>query len=279
MLFLPQNKYSGFTLIEVMIITPIVLITIAVFVSALIAMSSEVAKTQVDNNMVYNVQDALNTVERDARLSANFLAGNEFAVPAPLGYSDGSGAINSFTNNGTNGEMLILRGISTDRNPLNPSRQLIYKSANGCAEEQKIVSNFYHINIIYFLKNDGAGGKSLWRRVLAPSVATCSTPWQKSSCNPTVSKSTTCFVDDMRMVDNVESFTVDYYYSAADSTPVADAKSTAIAVADRNVTLRTISSVKVTIATKRSVAGKEVSHSGAIVTSRMNIPYEAVGTP
>lgn len=239
-------------------------------------MSTDVMKTEADNKMVYNVQDALNTIERDVRLSANFLAGNEFAVAAPLGYSNGTGAINSFTNNGSNGEMLILRAVTTDRNPLDPNRLIIYKDELGCTEAQKIASNFYYVNIIYFTKTNSDGSKTLWRRTLAPDATTCGTPWQKSSCDSTVTKGTACKVNDVRIVDNIDSFTVDYLYNASDAAAVGDAKSTSITVSNRNTILRSVSSVRVAIATKQTVGAQEVNHTGRILSTRMNIPYETV---
>ena len=269
----PQN---GFTLVELLVVVPVVMATITIFVGTLISMSADVVKTRVENTATYETQNALDYIERDIRLSANFLAGNEFSVSSPLGYTDSSGTANSFTNNGTNGEMLILRGLATDRNPLDPARELIYKDEAGCTATQKVVANYYYINIIYFVKNN-----TLWRRTLLPTGATCGTPWQKPSCNPAVAKSTTCIVDDVKLTDNVATFTIDYLYNASDASSVASAKDASISITGsggRNEILRSVSSVRVTIGVQRTAGGKSVTHSGQILTTRLNIPYEAVGT-
>lgn len=281
--FSSPNKPVGFTLVELLIVIPIVMMALTVFIGALIAMASEVAKTQGENKLTFDTQSALDMIERDVRLSANFLAGNEFAVSSPLGYAGGAGAINDFKNNGTNGEMLILRTLATDRNPLDPARELIYiNTGSGCGANQKVVANYYYTTVIYFTKTDGTN-KSLWRRILLPTLATgtstCGTPWQRSSCSPTATKGAACKIDDTLLIDNVSEFSIDYRYNASDTSAVADAKSTAISDANRTILLRSISAVQVNITAARTIGGKPVTNSGTVLTSRLNIPYETSTGP
>lgn len=283
MRFLSPNKPAGFTLVELLIVIPVVMMVLTVFIGALITMSSEVAKTQGENKLTYDTQSALDTIERDVRLSANFLAVNEIAVSSPLSYANSAVAVNDFKNNGTNGEMLILRTLATDRNPLNPARELIYlDTGGGCGTNQKIIANYYYTNVIYFTKTEGTN-KSLWKRTLLPTLAsgtsTCGTPWQRPSCSPTATKGATCKVDDVKLLDNVSNFSIDYRYNASDATAVSDAKSTAVSETNRTILLRSISAVQVNITAARTVGGKDISHSGTILTTRLNIPYESSTGP
>ena len=67
---------KGFTLVELLVITPVVILVIGGFVGAIIAMTGNVLSTRSANRLVYNIQDALDRIEADVRQSNGFLTTN-----------------------------------------------------------------------------------------------------------------------------------------------------------------------------------------------------------
>ena len=269
-----------------LVIAPIVVIAISVFVGLLLSMSNEAAKTQLENKSVYKVQDALDTIERDVRLTSRFLAGNEFYVARwqKYNYDGTTGPTNSYTNIGPRGNMLILRTVTTDRNPLNPDRMLVYNNdapvgdSNPrddpvCAPDKLLTNSFNTVNIVYFVRDIGDGKNSLWRRVLVNSNdSTCLTgAWQKGSCSPTTTDSE-CPAKDIRLVDDVSNFTIDYYLDSNSSSPHAVPTNPAHSGDTREAYMKSMNAVNVSITANSTVGGKPVEHTASIRTARMNVP-------
>jgi Tfp pilus assembly protein PilV len=278
-----QNKHQGFTIVEVLVIAPIVILALGAFIAVMVNMTAEVLKTQSENSMVQSTQDALNTIEQDIKLSGQFLAANELTAQSPQGYADGQGPINSasdansFTNvttGDTRSKMLILRTFTTDKNPIDGTRQPIYTDQPSGNCDQKTVNKLFSSNTIYFVKNN-----TLWKRTIIqqgsgrPNLCLDSgqTVWQQPSCSSTVSKGTYCKVNDTRLANNVSDFTVDYFVNPGDTTPIATAVDTTKTITERNDALSNASAVKVNIATSTTVAGREVSNSASMRATKLNI--------
>lgn len=274
-----QNKHQGFTIVEVLVIAPIVILALGAFIAVMVNMTAEVLKTQSENSMVQSTQDALNTIEQDIKLSGQFLAANELTAQSPQGYADGQGPTNSasdansFTNvttGNTRSKMLILRTFTTDKNPIDGTRKPIYtdQPAGNC--DQQTVNKLFSSNTIYFVKNN-----TLWKRTIIQQGSgrpnLCSTPWQQPSCSSTVSKGTYCKVNDTRLANNVSDFTIDYFVNPGDTTPIPNAVDTTKTITERNDALSNASAVRVTIATSNTVAGREVSNSASMRATKLNI--------
>lgn len=254
----------GFTLIEILIVAPIVILVIGVFVSTIVSMTGEVLATRAANSLAYNTQNALNLIEQDVKLSSALLATNNIALSSPQGYNNDT--TNFHNADATNGTMLILNAYATTSNPLVSTRNLVYMSnqPNACGNAQVNQNLPLMMNIIYFVKNS-----TLWRRVvMAPNYTTvgCTVPWQQSTCAPGIS-GTLCKTQDMRLVDGIASggFSVNYYPSPSSTT--ADT----IAIdgitktdAQRQVALDANSTISVTLNAINIVAGRDISQSGTI---------------
>lgn len=275
-----QNKSHGFTLVEVLVIAPIVILTIGAFVGVMVNLTGEVLKTQAQNNAVQRTQDTLDTIERDIKLSGAYLAGNELVAPSPQSYTDGGAGVNHFTNVTTDStkpikNMLILRTFATDKNPIDSARQPVYTNqpSGSCDAANKTTNKLQSYNVVYFVKND-----SLWRRTLlqtgrgTPDL--CDTIWQRPSCAPTATKNAACLVNDIRLVDNITKFDIEYFPNATATTPNTTATSTAATIDTRNDTLSGMDTVRVTIETTNSVANDDVKHSAALRATRLNIASE-----
>lgn len=250
-----KQRSSGFTLIEVLIIAPIVILAIGGFVGLMVTMVGEVLVTRDQSALTYESQSALDRIEQDVRLSTQFLV-TTGTQTAPQGSDSNFTGTAAFTN-GANS--LLLSALATDKNPTDTSRWLIYlaNQPNPCGSEQRY--NRVLLNkVVYFIKSG-----SLWRRTVLPdwntnSAATadantvCSAPWQQNSCSPGYS-ATRCKAEDEKIMDNVTSMDVKYYNASGDTTDIGDANAT------------TAGTVDVTINSQKTVAG------GNVITDASNV--------
>jgi len=84
----PTSKFTrGFTIIEMLVIAPIVILTIGAFVTAIVNMTGDVLASRVTNVLTYNIQDALSRIEEDVKQSTSFIAGNNVTITSPQGFS------------------------------------------------------------------------------------------------------------------------------------------------------------------------------------------------
>ena len=157
-----RQDSRGFTLIEMLVIAPIVILAIGAFLAVIISMTGEVIATRASNTMVYNVQDALDRIEEDVKQAAGFLPTNIGLVAnSAQGYNDDG---TSFTNvGGASGTSLILNMVATRQNPLETDYNYVYlrDQPDPCSDPHNNIPLTY--NIVYFVKND-----TLWRRTIMP---------------------------------------------------------------------------------------------------------------
>lgn len=99
-----QKLEQGFTLIEMLVIAPIVVLAIGAFLTVIISMTGEVISSRGANALTYDVQDAISRIEQDVKLSTTFLATNNITLdPAEQqGYNnDGTNFTNVAGTSGT----------------------------------------------------------------------------------------------------------------------------------------------------------------------------------
>lgn len=246
----------GFTLIEILIIAPIVILVISGFVGLMIMMVGDVLVTRDQNSMSYETQDALDLIEQDTHLSTQFLAttGN---LPSPQGSDSNFAGTTPFTNTSST---LIFGGLTTNKNPADSTRELIYYNGqpNDCGA-QRAYNRVLQAKIIYFLK-DG----SLWRRAILPDFNTnidntlCANPWQRNTCSPGYSTSTRCQTNDSRLMDHVETFNVKYFNSPSSITDIPSTQALSA------------TTIEVTLQGKKTTAGRDISNSGSLRATKLN---------
>jgi hypothetical protein len=266
--FPSPKPHSGFTIVEILIVAPIVILVIGVFVSTIVSMTGEVLATRAANTLAYNTQEALNLIEQDVKLSGAFLATNNIALISPQGYDNSTA--NFHNADATNGAMLILNIYATTSNPLSATRGLVYASdqPNSCNSTLINQNLPVMLNVVYFVKNS-----TLWRRVIAPSYyatigcvnSSIGAPWQQPSCAPSAS-GVFCKTQDMRLVDGIASdgFSVKYYPSPSSTTENATASNSALSDSVRQTALLANSTVAVAITATNTTAGREISQAGTI---------------
>lgn len=279
-----QHQYhTGFTLVEMAVIAPIVVLLIGVFVALIVSLTGNVMSTRGLNMMTYNTQSALNRIEDDVRLSTTFLAVNNISLTSTgQGYGDTTtaGSTTNFTNiQDSSSPSIILNTLVTDNNPLYGTANVIYLSnqPNNCSSATEYAKNTpMTANIVYYVKDT-----TLWRRVLMPAnYATTSVycgskaPWQVPTCTAGYSAASRpfCVTNDEAVLSDVSSGGVSFqYYASANSTA---ANSTAIntgASADtRNAALQSCSTIEVTLSTSKIVAGNSISHSATLRATRLD---------
>jgi Tfp pilus assembly protein PilE len=214
MLINNKQTQTGFTLVEMAVVAPIVILVIGTFIYAIITMTGDVMATRAANVLAYNIKDTLSRIEADFKNSNGYLA--ESLVPTSPQGSDGSTAKFTTATSGTsNNSPLIIKSYATDKNPLSADRNIIYmnNSPNACISGSTSIpqNTPLTLNTIYFVSSN-----SLWRRVITPTGTTGCTglnpaalisPWQQPSCSPGYNPTTSpiCKTNDEKLVENLDS--------------------------------------------------------------------------
>jgi type II secretory pathway pseudopilin PulG len=268
-----HKKENGFTLIEMLVVAPILLLMIGVFISGMIRITGDVLLAENASSSTYNIQSAMDRIEQDVKLSSSFLATNNVILVNGQGYDSDNGISTPFKNaSNTTGTMLILHSYTTTNNPLSPVRNIVYNNTPIDCNNPLVVNNApTMMNTIYFVKDN-----ILWRRVVANSdYATigCSVPWQQPSCATGV-PGTLCKTEDTKLTEGVSAtggFIVKYYpnanSSAAENTIASDyTKSNS----ERQAALNLTKSIGVEIHATSSVTGQAINKVGTMRITRWN---------
>ena len=284
--FKKQENQKGFTIIEMLVVAPIVILTIGAFLTVIISMTGEVLASRAANNLSYNVQDALNHIEQDVKLSNSFLATNN-VMGTNQGYNDDATAFTSV--GGASGTSLILNMVATTANPVSANSAYVYlkNKPDPCSAPQNNVPFTY--NVVYFLKTDTSGVSSLYRRTIMPTNYTdttdtvCSVPWQQPSCSPTYmdaqSGSVFCKTKDVLLVSGVTpaNFSLQYFNGEA-ATAVNQPATTTPLTADRNIALQSATTVGVSINAQQTAAGRPIERAAILRVSRLDSNASSIAT-
>lgn len=286
-----KTKSRGFTLVEMLVVAPVVILAIGAFLTVIISMTGEVLASRASNSLAYDVQDALNRIEQDVKLSTTFLAENNFDLNNGQGFNNDT---TKFTNaTGTSGTSIVLGMLATTGNPLSAGSGLVYltDSPNSCASAQLKDNTPMVINVVYFLKPDPNNNNTstLWRRTIMPTnyaagtSVSCATPWQQPSClllaNGTYSDAF-CKTGDVKLVSGISTsgFSVNYFTTAASTIPNSVASSDPTTSA-RSAALLSTPTVEVSLTAQQSVAGRTIERSASLRASRLDTNATAIATP
>lgn len=234
------NKH-GFTLIEILFITPLVMLVVLTLIGFMVVMTGDALQARERTRMVYDVQSALDRLEQDVRLANNFR--DALTADAPQGPNGTTGTF--FDQNA-----LILEQNATTANPTDLKRRLVFRENEPFACEKKEFNQILRLYVVYFVKDN-----TLWRRSILPDFATCDDPWQRNSCPGGFDLGTECRAKDEPVIHNVSNFDVNYLTSI-DSTVTTDAS------------LATATEIQ--LQTQRKVAGDELSYEGTILATYIN---------
>lgn len=239
---------TGFTLVEVLIIAPIVILFIGAFIGLAVTLTSDSLRLRERNEAAYNVQDALNEIESEASLATSFNT-TTGTLTSPQGKDNATAA---FTNTASSQpDTLILKSAATTKSLYDPTRELVYTGSGACDARNPI----YQIWTVFFVSNG-----SLYKRTILPSEATCAAPWQRNTCAEThvAANPGICQTEDSKLLDSVSTFDVSYFVSSTDTTAITDSEA-----ADAN-------SVSINTTVSKQVAGDSFTYSGRIRITSLN---------
>ena len=299
MKFIENRLQNGFTLVEMLVVAPIVILTIGAFLTVIISMTGEVLSSRASNSLSYNVQDALNHIEQDVKMSSSFLATNNITLAADTtytnsgvntnekqGYSDDTTAFTNIA--GSSGTSLILNMVATTTNPISASSSYVYlkNKPNACASAPGFNVPLTY-NVVYFTQTV-SGTTTLYRRTIMPNSygdttnTTCNTSWQQPSCSPTYmdvqSTSVFCQTKDIALVSGTSlSFLLQYFNGEA-TTAVNSVASTAVLAADRNVALQSATTLGVSIDAQQTAAGRSIERTAILRVSRLDSNASSIAT-
>lgn len=251
----------GFTLVEVLIISPIIILFIGAFLALLISLTGESLVVREKNTAAYNTQSALDDIEASVTQAVAFLP-TTGTVPIPQGKDNSTSVGTPFTNE-TTGEpnALIIRSAATTSNPHDPARELIYMGAGTCDPKNPL----YTYYTVYFtaLDPDTAGDttdRALYKRTILPQSPSCKVAWQRGSCDVSrmTSHPSVCKARDEKLVSGITTFDVQYYIGSS-TTAIADSQAASA------------TDVSVNMALSKQVAGSTVQYSGNVRTNSLNV--------
>lgn len=263
------NKTSpAFTLVELMVAIPMVIVVLGIIIGLMIALVGNVITSNAKNQMIYDVQTALNQIEQDAFLSTSFV--NTYTAPSPQMKNDTSGIYDATPAAGVTPD-IVFNQLGTTKNPMDPDRGIVYYARpNSCDVDKQAANDPFFLKVAYFVRSG-----VLYKRTIVPLHNTntgspngdtvCDDPWQRGSCTEGYAANVRCETKDTKLLEGVDSLNVTYFNKATPGTAVSDAGN-----AD---------SIRATITLQRKSAGDTHSYSGGVSATRTNSLPTATAVP
>ena len=192
-------QQQGFTLVEVLIMAPVMIIAIVILMSYLFNQYGQLTQQGAQLNLNVEAQNIVFSMQDDILFTQEFSQGMNSNL-ADSHKPAGGWAYN------TSPQTLILSIPAMTANPRSENRQLVYVDTEGCDASVLEDNSVLYNNSVYF-----ASGTNYYKRIItAPaSLDTCGTSYQKTSC-PAASVSATCPADRV-LTDKLQSVTYTYY--------------------------------------------------------------------
>jgi len=264
-----HNKNRGFTLVEMLIVAPMVIIIIGIIIVSIVTLTGESLAEGGRAQLLNDVQDSLDRIEADVKFSGSYLSTNNFTPTAPQGADN---AAQKFVSVASGNDTLILNSFFTTTNPAISTRTLVYipDTPFACNDASIVQNQVMTNNIVYFVKDS-----SLWRRTVATSTyasKAClnTTIWQQPSCPEALMSTNTslCIAQDELLLSGVEpsDFIVEYFLSASDATPASGTENSDPDA--RQIAIDKASTIQITLKGNRVYAGRDITQQGTIRVTR-----------
>lgn len=278
---------QGFTLIEVLVVAPMVILSIGAFIALIITLTGNTLASRAASALQHDTQSAIAQIDEDVRRSVAFLAVNDiaFGTANPQGYTNtpsqasSAGSTVNFTNvnlltNSGSQETLILKQLATTKNPIANGSDVVYQAntPNPCTGNYRVNTPVY-INIMYFVAEG-----SLWKRTVTPTnyatsgvLCGATATYQLPSCGSGTTH-TYCKAKDTLLVKNIspEQFSFTYFASIDSATPNLAASNPSSSNITRNAALSTNKAIEIQLTPSGTASGRDISAKATLRTERLN---------
>lgn len=249
------KREGGFTLVEIAVVVPIMMVIIIGLFTLLTYLLQSSASEQVGAQNLSEIHSGLGAIESDAALTNSFLPVLDDGITDPTQAGGWS-----YTGSGPSSRVLILRSFATTANPQSNDRQPVFINSQGCSAAELYYNDALTYDTVYFVKDS-----TLYRRrLLNTGKSTCTGLYQKQSCPDKTSGTPGCAADDEAIVTDVVNFSVSYY-AASDSSDALLAYSDGTGqqqVADAD-------SAIVTIGVSRKAYGQDLASTQSLRVSKL----------
>jgi Tfp pilus assembly protein PilV len=195
-----RHLQSGFTLIEVLILSPILMVTVVLLMSYLFNQYGQLTQQGALINLQTEAQNIVFSMQDDLFFARSFESNKNTNLTDTYQPSGG-------WKSNTTPPTLIISDVALTTNRRSATRIPVYINTYGCSPQATLEQNDELFqNTIYFVS-----GTNLYKRILsAPStLSICGTPFQKQTC-PSGHETATCPLD-RKLTDKLNTFSITYY--------------------------------------------------------------------
>jgi len=235
------SKSTGFTLVEVLVIAPIVILAIGAFVAILVSVVGEVLVTRNATSQTNDIHSALDQIEQDVKLSLEFPV-TTGSLPSPQGRNNNFTGTSAFTSADSN--TLVLQTAATN------SDGIMYyaNQPNPCPEvdiydyPDVVYNRVFTISNMYFIKDN-----ALWKRTYVPTynldvtspnqstLCSDSSPRERNTCSPGYTASR-CQTQDTKLIENVTALSTAFFATGDSTTNVGAGNSATATTVEVSIT-------------------------------------------
>lgn len=234
-------KEAGLTLIEMLVVAPLVILLIGVSLGYISSLTGQGLQTRQKNVLAYNIQASLDDIEATANQATSFLPFTT-GVVTPQGRN--STSTQFIANSGGSAGTLIIKSAATTKNAFDPTRALIYAGAGSSCNENNAL---YTYTTVYFIANN-----QLFKRTILPNIPACATPYQQNSCASASMSAAICKAEDEKLADNVSDFSIEYFTNTTAATP------------------ENADTVSISLTSSQTAAGQPITYTGTVRTTTTN---------
>ncbi len=248
------NKQQGFTLIEVAVVAPIMILVAISIIAILIILVSSTVQPNARSLIMQQEEKALDVIESDINNSYAYISSTSsygFLSTLPANFADSASSDYSSPPSGTT--VIALKTFNQIIDSTDSSRTKVlpaFKDTASCSNTTDLsASNIAPIVVVYYVKNN-----TLYRRTLVDTTnpSTCGTKLARQSCL------TSCAAEDTALVqvDALRTFSVVYYTGITNDIVTTDPTAAR--------------SAKVTITAASDAGGDSVEYTSSLRAARLN---------
>ncbi len=190
-------RQKGFTIVEIVIVVPIVSIIAIGIITLVMNMFYQIMANNSRLNLLLESQTVLLSLQDELLFTTNY--GEEIMSDLDDPYEPTGG-----WDFDTSPETLIVYETSLTAPRRDPDREFVYKS--NCS------GSIAFDNVIYFTEpNPHNNYHTLYRRILTPQFTTCRTNYRDQTCPTAYVGTDPCYSPDSVISDRVVDFQVDFY--------------------------------------------------------------------